>query len=690
MSGELLLEIGTEEIPAGFLSLALEGMKNLFLSELENQRIHVDNIITMGTPRRLTLCAQGIAKKQTDTVVDTMGPPEKVAFDSEGKPTKAAESFALRQGVSLSDLEVVETKKGKYVRVTKKIEGKETFSLLPGILEKVILNLPFPKSMRWADSDLRFGRPIKWILVIFNGTIVPLSIDNLKSSNGSWGHRFLSNKPFLVQDLKSYLLLTKENFVIPEQEKRKIIIQNDSQRLAEEVGGKLLEDEELLDEVANLVEYPVTLRGSFSGQFLDLPRDVLISSMKEHQRYFALVNSEGSLLPYFIVVANNQAQDPHIVIKGNERVLSARLVDARFFFEEDRKKTLSERVEDLKHVVYQVKLGSMYDKISRLQELTSYLSREIDGKLSEKIQRAAFLCKADLLTEMVGEFPILQGIMGREYALLDGEVPEVAQAIYEHYLPTSAKGKLPASVLGSLLSIADKIDNIVGCFGIGLIPTGTADPYALRRQALGIINIILAKSFRLNLPALISQSIETFNTKTNRPAEEIQNEVLEFIRARFHNQLTAKDFDYDVVEAVTHAGFEDLLDVFERIKALQEKKNQPDFEPLASTFKRVANITSSNPQEEVDPLIFMEEAEKKLFESFQNVGTKVNQLMQARDYPAALNQLTILKPLVDKFFDEVLVMCEDEKLRSNRLGLLGKISSLFRGIADFSKIVTER
>ena len=690
MSGEFFLEIGTEEIPAGFLSTALAGMKNFLQTELENQRIHYEHIITLGTPRRLVLCAQGMAERQNDTVVDTVGPPAKVAFDAEGNPTKAAESFALRQGVSTSDLEVVETPKGKYIRVTKKIHGKKTSSLLPELLEKLLVNIPFPKSMRWAHSDLRFVRPIKWILALFNGEIIPLTLDALQTSNQSWGHRFLSNKPFTVHHLASYLTLAEEHFVIPEKEKRKALIQKDSQRLAEEVEGQVLEDAELLDEVANLIEYPVTLRGSFSPAFLELPRDVLISSMREHQRYFSLLDAHGALLPYFIVVSNNQPRDPKVVVKGNERVLSARLTDAQFFFREDRKKTLADRVDDLKHVVYQVKLGSMFDKITRLKELVAHLAREVNPSGTEKLQRAALLCKTDLLTAMVGEFPTLQGTMGREYALLEGEDPEVAQAIYEHYLPTTRKGTLPASISGSLLSIAEKMDNIVGCFSIGLIPTGTADPYALRRQALGIINIILENALHLNLPHLINQSNVLFGNKATRSPEVVGTEVIEFIRTRFLNQLTTEGFDYDVVEAAIAAGFEDIGEAFKRIKALQELKQQPGFEPLAVTFKRVANIIALHSYGDVTPSLFAEEAEKTLFDAYRTIKSQVHLLIAQQDYPAALSQLATLRTVVDSFFDLVLVMCDDTKVRENRLSLLEKVSALFRGVADFSKIVTEK
>lgn len=690
MSGELLLEIGTEEIPARFITPALAGIKEAIQSELTHQRIGYESVVTMGTPRRLVLCVQAMAEKQADTILEALGPPEKVAYDSKGKPTKAAESFAAKQGVSLSDLELVETKKGRYLQVRKAITGQETRSLLPELLTRVVLSIPFPKSMRWADLDLRFARPVQWLLALYNGAVVPLRMAHLTSSNQSWGHRFLANRPFLVKDLTSYLQQAEAHCVIPDPKKRMDLVATEAQRLAQEAGGTLRCDEELLQEVANLVEYPVVLRGSFSSRFLDLPREVLISSMREHQRYFAVENKDGDLLPHFIVVSNNQAKDPQVVVKGNERVLSARLADARFFFDADRKVPLAQRVEGLRDVVYQLKLGSVYDKVTRLKALGTYLAHALHMQCVPQLTQAADLCKTDLLTAMVGEFPNLQGIVGREYALRDGQSPEVAHAIYEHYLPISGQGDLPASVLGSLLSIVDKIDTIVGCFGIGLIPTGTADPYALRRQALGVIRIILERSFSIDLPALIDVSLSLFGDTLTKTPKDTRQEVVEFIRMRFHHRLTAAGFSYDVVEAVTSTTFKDLVDAFERIKALQEMKALPDFDPLAVTFKRLANIAAASSFHEIEPQRFCEEEEKVLHTLLQKLESSVHTLLSTRAYREALAQLTLLKAPVDAFFEKVLVMSEDEGLRTNRLALLSRIASLFQGIADFSKIVTAR
>ncbi|HOC39642.1 MAG TPA: glycine--tRNA ligase subunit beta, partial [Thermodesulfobacteriota bacterium] len=572
----------------------------------------------------------------------------------------------------------------------KHIEGKETMVLLPQLLTKVVESIPFPKSMRWANYDLRFARPIQWLVALFDGAIVPFALENVKSSNLSWGHRFLNNQPFAVQNLDSLLQAAEAHSVILDPEKRKALIRSQAEQLAADVGGTVLEDEELLDEVANLVEFPVTLRGSFAPAFLDVPRDVLITSMREHQRYFAIVDSQNALLPYFIVVANNRAHDQAVVVKGNERVLTARLTDARFFFEEDRKTTLAARVEGLKQVVYQVKLGTLYEKTARLQMLMTYLASKTAPELAEKADRAALLCKTDLLTTMVGEFPALQGTMGREYALREGEDPEVAQALSEHYLPVSAQGGLPTSKVGALLSIADKMDSIVGCFGVGLIPTGTADPYALRRQALGIIRIILEQGLRLSLPELIETSCRLLAAKITTREEDICRDVLDFIRGRFYHRLTAQTYAYDVVEAVSAVNFADLVDVVARIEALQAMKGRPDFEPLAVAFKRIANIIAAHPAGAVHPELLTESAEKELHQAFQSREGTVRRLIASGDYAASLNELASLKPAVDGFFDGVLVMCDDERIKQNRLALLATIASLFRQIADFSKVVTEK
>jgi glycyl-tRNA synthetase beta chain len=447
----------------------------------------------------------------------------------------------------------------------------------------------------------------------------------------------------------------------------------------------VLPDESLLEQVSFLVEYPSAVHGTFSEDFLVVPREVLITSMREHQRYFSLVDAQGKLLPGFITINNTLTEDPRVVVKGNERVLRARLSDARFFFDEDRKHTLESRVEALKAVVYQAKLGTSYEKMERFRELAKQLSLKLNPSVAAQVERAATLCKADLVTGMVGEFPEVQGIMGREYALNDGEEPAVANAIAEHYLPTQAGGELPASDLGAFVSLADKMDTICGCFSVGLIPTGSADPYALRRSAIGIINIILAKGYREPITALVSASLDLLAAKSTRPREEVQKDVLEFFRGRFVN-LLADRYPSDVVEAVVSVSFEDLVEAAAKIAALAEFRNREDFGPLAVAFKRVGNIVKGGVETPVSEALFQEPAEGALYQAVQGVVGKVEGAIAGGEYLSALTEIATLKNEVDLFFDKVMVMAEDEKVRENRLALLTSIARLFARLADFSRL----
>jgi glycyl-tRNA synthetase beta chain len=459
-------------------------------------------------------------------------------------------------------------------------------------------------------------------------------------------------------------------------------------KAAGEVSGNILPDDELLEIVTFIVEYPVAIRGTFSRDFLALPREVLISAMREHQRYFSLTDANGTLLPYFVTISNTRPRDSSVVARGNERVLQARLSDANFFFVEDRKIPLIQRLEGLKRVVYHSKLGTSYEKVMRISDLATYLTERIDPSLQETVKRASLLCKCDLITGMVGEFPNLQGVMGRIYALLSGEKEAVALAIYEHYLPTSAGGAIPSSHPGAILSIADKFDTIVGCFGVGLIPTGTADPYALRRQTLGIINTILEKRYLFSLSQLIERSLELLAEKIERSPREIKTDVLEFFKGRLQNLLNSKGLSPDALEAALAVGFDDIVDLQERTKALHSLRSEPDFESLAIAFKRVVNISKSHTPQEIDPRRFESDVEGKLFEAYRTTAQKAWKKIAQKNYPAALKELSSLRQPVDEFFTGVMVMAEDEKIKNNRLSLLSSISQLFFKIGDFSKIST--
>ncbi|HQG66615.1 MAG TPA: glycine--tRNA ligase subunit beta, partial [Smithella sp.] len=688
MSNELLFEIGTEEIPAGFLSKAVVDMEEIIRKSLTEKRIAFEGIKCLATPRRLVLTIKDLAPKQEDQAVEKLGPAKKAAFDENGQPTKAAIGFARGQGVDVSQLETITTEKGEYLGARKTIAGQPTKDLLPDILKDFMLAIPFRKSMRWADYTLRFARPIHWILALYGGDVIPIKIEDIESGNTSCGHRFMSPAPFVVTGFEDYLSKARENFVIVDPAERRKLILEEAEKSAAEVGGKLFYTDDLLETVSFIVEYPVIVRGGYEEEFLKIPKDVLTTTMISHQKYFPVINDEGKLLPYFIAVSNTKARDLTVVAKGNERVLRARLADASFFFEEDKKVPLEDRVESLKKVVFHTLLGTSHKKVMRFRKLAVKIAGKVKPSAKKNVDRAALLAKADLESLMVGEFSELQGIMGREYAFIAGEKPEIANAIYEHYLPVVAGGDLPQSDEGAIVGIADKIDTIAGFFGVGMPPTGTADPYALRRQALGIINIILSREYPLSLTFLIDESLALLKDVLKKPAEEVKKDILEFFKGRLQNQLIAQGYAYDTVDAVLSADIDELTEVIEKVKALEAFRKHPDFEPVSIAFKRVDNILKDFKNGQFDVNILAHDAEINLFSYFDNIKPRVEKGIAEKDFGAALNKLAALRPHVDNFFDNVMVMDKDEKVRFNRLSLLAEISSLFHKIADFSKIVT--
>ena len=685
MAKDLFLEIGCEEIPAGFVPKAMADMETLMKRELESARLGYGEIVTLGTPRRLVLAVKGIAERQPDAELTAMGPAKSVAYDKDGKPTRAAEGFARGQGVDVAALTVVMTEKGEYLAAKKSEVGRDSADLLPEMLPRLMNAIPFKKSMRWADLDVRFARPIHWIVALFDAVVVPFSFGNIESGSASRGHRFMANTTFPVRDFAHYLEECERHFVIPDPEKRKEIIRREIERVAKQAKGNVLPDESLLEQVSFLVEYPSAVHGTFSEDFLVVPREVLITSMREHQRYFSLVDDQGKLLPGFITINNTLTEDPSVVVKGNERVLRARLSDARFFFNEDHKVRLESRVEALKSVVYQAKLGTSYEKMERFRVLAKRLAGDLNPKIADQVYRAATLCKADLVTAMVGEFPEVQGIMGREYAIHDGEQVAVANAIAEHYLPTQAGGELPASDIGAFVSLADKMDTICGCFCVGLIPTGSADPYALRRSAIGIINILLEKGYQLPLDAFIGAALELLAAKSTRPQAEVHRDVLEFFRGRFVN-LLADRFPSDVVDAVVCLSFDNLVQAAAKIAALARFRERDDFGPLAVAFKRVCNIVKDGVGTPVAAELFEDPAEAALHQALRQVAGEVERAVGNGNYLAALTEIATLKQGVDLFFEKVMVMAEDERVRSNRLALLTGIARLFARVADFSRL----
>ncbi len=712
MEKELILEIGTEEIPAGFLEDALRNLGSITERELEDNLLSYKDIITFGTPRRLTLKVSGLSDKQSDKVVEITGPPKRIALDESGAPTKAAIGFAKAQGADVKDLIILGREKGELIAIRRKIKGVRTEGVLKELLPKIILSIQFRKSMRWADGSTTFARPIRWILALYDGKTVPFNIEGIKSGPNTEGHRFISPKPFRVKNWDGYISGLEKGFVILDQKKRKEIIRGDVVKTAKEIGGVVLQDEELLEVVTHLVEYPLVLKGNFEPEFLELPKEVLISVMKNNQKYFPVFsNSEKNkeLLPHFIFVSGTPVRNPDIVIRGNERVIKARFRDAKFLYEEDIKTPLLDKVEKLKGMVFLSDLGTYYDKVKRLgtrKAKMESLVKVIGVNLGfqdffEDLERAAILSKADLVTQMVFEFPELQGTMGRYYAERSGENQEVARAIEEQYMPTSREGKLPETNLGAILSIADKIDTISACFVAGLTPTGTSDPYALRRQAIGIINIILNKGFHLSLKLIFNSGLGRIWDQLGKPSSsDILKEAMDFMVERFRNLMISEGFTQDLIDAVISSEREtstrgeyvedhDLVETRRKIEALSEFCKAPDFDLLAIAFKRVVNIVKGQPRgNEVIKELFTEPTESLLYKAYSDAKHRVEQSISERDYIKALSQMKGLKGSVDKYFDDVLVMDKDEKIRLNRLTGLWMIRDLFFKVADFSKIST--
>jgi glycyl-tRNA synthetase beta chain len=681
-----LLEIGTEEIPARFIPRALEDLAAAARASLAAKRLDHREIRTFGTPRRLTLAVAGIVARQPDLELEVTGPPRKAAYDLDGALTKAGQGFARGQGVEEKNLFVKETPKGEYLAAIRREAGRPAAEILREEVPGWITGLRFQKSMRWGSGDLRFVRPMHWVLALLGGKVLAFELDGLKAGNRSRGHRFLAPKEFAVRNLAGYLAKTRAAFVVADPTERKGTIRAQVVAAAAERGGHAVVDEELLDHVTNLVEWPVAVSGGFEAAFLAVPHEVLVTAMKAHQKYFTVIDGAGTLLPWFVTVSNMQAPDMGLIRAGNERVLRARLSDARFFWESDLKTPLRARVPGLKSVVYQEKLGTYLEKVDRVKELARFVAREAEGHREEDAERAAYLSKADLVTGMVGEFPELQGVMGRHYALASGEKREVADALLEAYLPRFAGDELPASELGAILSVADRMDTIAGIFGIGMAPTGSEDPYALRRHTLAVINILATRAWPLHLKSLVELAIATLTGKIARPTEGLRTEILEFFRARLENLHVGGGAPVDIVRAVLAAGFDRIPEVERRIAALDELRRYEDFDALAVTFKRVANIVPPEFAGEIDVALCTAPAEQDLAMAATGIRADVEAAVGERDYLKALRKIAELRPIVDRFFDGVLVMAEDPAIRRNRLALLAAVQALFANIADFRQI----
>lgn len=688
MEKDFLLEIGTEEIPARFIPGALQSLNELAQQRFKQSRLQFGEVKTMGTPRRLALLMFGLSSFQSEVEEKLIGPPKTAAFDSDGNPTKVALGFAKAKGVSVEELEFIETAKGVYLGLTKTIQGLATETVLSELLPQMILDLPFPKFMRWGSSALKFARPIHWLVALFGDQVVPFALEEIKSDRFTYGHRFMAPQAIELTAARDYLEKLRLAQVIADPEERKERLQKEIESLAVNSEGQVLTDPELLQEINYLVEFPEPVSGSFSQDYLQLPAEVLITSMKEHQRYFPLIDGRGALLPRFIAVNNTRVKNTDQVVKGHEKVLRARLSDARFFFREDMKEPLIKKVEALKGVVFHSLLGTSYEKVERVVGLSAYLSKKIAPEKEEMVKRSAWLCKADLTSLMVGEFPTLQGIMGREYALRSHEPEEVAQGIFEHYLPTTVSGTLPRTTTGALVGLADRLDTLVGFFGLGQIPTGSADPYALRRQAQAMVLIIWDKGYSFSWDEIVTQALVPYAGRFKEDPLTVKKNLSDFLALRLQHLLEAEGLGRETIDSVLSAGWDNLVELRLRAKALQDFQAHPDFSSLAIGCKRALNILkglSKTEVGEVAPGLLTEDQEKNLYDKVIEKEADLERFFREQRYSDYLLQLSLLRPMIDAFFDKVLVMAPDQKVKQNRLALLFQLTSLFNRFALFSR-----
>jgi glycyl-tRNA synthetase beta chain len=698
---ELFVEVGSEELPAKEVMSAVGSLRDSVITGLDEARLPHGAPRIYATPRRLVLVVPDVEAKQED-VTKTLTGPKKSAGP------KALEGFAKKVGLTVDQLTF-----GPNDVAQAKVEekGRATSAILPELLTKAVTGIPFKRSMRWGSGDATFARPLQWIVALFGGEVVRFTYGDVESGRRSRGHRFLAPDAFDVEGEAQWRAELQKRFVVADVEARKKMIVDGAKKLAETLGGTIRPDDDLVDEVVQLVEYPVPMLGKFEESFLEIPQEVLISEMREHQRYLSVVDAKGKLLPSFVVVANTTVEDQKIAIDGYRRVLSARFQDGRFFFSEDQKVPLASRIDRLKGMAFHRALGTTYEKVERVVQLAFWLARALGDQLGRPIEvpsdaralaegpqsasfdwtlaRAGYLMKADLTTSMVFEFPELQGVMGRSYALRSGEPEEVAAAIEEHYLPRHSKDALPKSLAGAILGIADRLDTIAGIFATGKGPTGAADPFGLRRAALAVLGIVRDRGWHLSLSSAIAKAIELIGSKRKKDAGEAQQEIAEFIRTRLKGVLTGLDVAADVAEAVLAAGADDAVDAALRADALAKLRASPGFEPVASAFKRVANILKDQSTGALNGELLHHPAERGLLDAANAASERVTQAIAGRDFAAAFAAIADVYPAVDRFFDPqkgVLVMDPDLNVRAQRLALVGRVHRIFAPLADFTKL----
>lgn len=686
MEKDLLLELGTEEIPARFISSTKKSMKSFLEKKLKELRISFDSVSIKSTPRRFSIFINKLSEKQTESIEEIKGPSRKIAFDDNNNPSKALLGFLKSKDVSIEDIKFVKNGNEEYVYVQKKLESLKTESYFKEIFEQMIDSLSFPKPMRWGGNKIKFIRPIRWILCLYGNEVPELEMFNLKASNLTRGHRFLGKSYIEISSIDEYEKALEENYVILDDQKRRELIRSQIEKIAENLNSTYMEDEDLLEEINYIVEYPTALYGQFKEEYLKLPKETIITPMKEHQRYFPVVDNNGNLVNKFITVRNGNDYMIENVRKGNEKVLDARLSDAKFFYEQDTSKKLEEYVQRLNTIVYHEKLGTMHDKMQRLQSLSKSYAKLMETNELDA-QRAAYLCKADLTTSMVFEFTELQGTMGYYYANISGEKKEVSNAILEHYLPRFSGDEVAKSKLGVVLSLADKFDALAGFFAVGIKPTGSQDPYALRRTALGILNTLIENKLLLSTEILIKCALDEYKDKIEFNFDEVYLDILEFMKLRLKNILLDKKIRYDVVDAVI-SDISFVYGTFEKAVQLEKWLSDSDNILNLNTFIRVYNISKETEvTDKIDAQLFEQNEEKQVYSKYLKILPIVEKLNIDLMYIESLKQLSSMTLEINNFFDNVMIMVENDKIRNNRLVLVNAIKSMIFEIADFSKIV---
>ncbi|MGE7879544.1 glycine--tRNA ligase subunit beta [Peribacillus muralis] len=683
---DLLLEIGLEELPARFVTASMNQLSDKVQKWLTEKAIEFGPVEAFSTPRRLAILVKDVEESQKDIEEEAKGPAKKIALDSEGNWSKAALGFVRGQGMTSEDIFFKELKGVEYAHVNKFIKGQPTLQLLSDLAE-IISGMTFPKNMRWADQELRFVRPIKWLIALFGHDVVPFSIADVQTGRETKGHRFLGEKAIIEKPAR-YEETLGEQFVMADPDKRRQVILDQIKGLEQEKGWIIPVDESLLEEVNNLIEYPTVLFGQFEEEFLELPAEVLITSMKEHQRYFPVKDQDGKLLPFFVTVRNGDAKHLDKVSKGNEKVLRARLSDAAFFYKEDQKKEISDALKKLDSIVYHEEIGTLAEKTERVKEVAGILADVLNlGEEKGLALRAAEIAKFDLVSHMVYEFPELQGYMGEKYALLKGEAKEVAAAINEHYMPRHADDDVPPSVIGAVVSLAEKIDTLASFFAIGVIPTGSQDPYALRRQASGVVQILAEKKWDIPLEELIVLGLKGLEAKNilKRDIEEVKADMFTFFKARIKHLLQEEQIRYDMIDAVLFGEIGSIHSIVERAHVLDTRKDEAGFKENMEALSRVMNIAvKCDDKVTVDPSVFENDQEKALYEKYQHAAV---QYKESKNEDERFELLISLQREIEAYFDNTMVMAEDEALRINRLSLMKEISDWVASFAAMNKII---